>query len=292
MKILIKIKSFTFLMLFTLFFFGKTAAQNLKIAEDTSRTAIVLIKTQYGDIKIRLSNETPLHRDNFLKLAQQHFYDSLLFHRIIAGFMIQGGDPYSKHAKQFVVLGDSDNRYTIPAEITPNLFHKRGMLCAARDGDDVNPLHASSGCQFYITQGRGPLSDKDLQLYEYRINKKLRAHLKDSILQTSNYKGILEKYTYYKANKINDSLMLLEKQLDEKINPVYALMPHYTFTPQQIQAYKKVGGTPHLDGSYTVFGEVLEGMNVVDKITEVNTDSHDRPLEDIRMKVIVLRNYK
>ncbi len=292
MKILIKMKSFAFLMLFTLVFLGKTVAKNLKNAEDTSRTAIVLIKTQYGDIKIRLSNETPLHRNNFLKLTQQHFYDSLLFHRIIAGFMIQGGDPYSKHAKQFVVLGDSDNRYTIPAEITPNLFHKRGMLCAARDGDDINPKHASSGCQFYITQGRGPLSDKDLQLYEYRINKKLRTHLKDSILQTADYKGVLEKYTYFKTNKISDSLMLLEKQLDEKINPIYLLTPHYTFTPQQIQAYKKVGGTPHLDGNYTVFGEVVEGMSAVDKITEVNTDSHDRPLEDIRMKVIVLRNYK
>ena len=279
-------------MLFTLLFWGKTVAQNLKTAEDTSRTAIVLIKTQYGDIKIRLSNETPLHRDNFLKLAQQHFYDSLLFHRIIAGFMIQGGDPYSKHAKQFVLLGDSDNRYTIPAEITPNLFHKRGMLCAARDGDDVNPLHASSGCQFYITQGRGPLSDKDLQLYEYRINKKLSTYLKDSILQTPGYKGISDKYSYFKTNKISDSLLILEKQLDEKINPIYLLTPHYTFTPQQIEAYKKVGGTPHLDGNYTVFGGVLEGMNVVDKITEVNTDSHDRPLEDIRMKVIVLRNYK
>jgi cyclophilin family peptidyl-prolyl cis-trans isomerase len=198
MKILIKMKSFTFLMLFTLILSCKAFSQNLKIAEDTSHTALVLIKTQYGDIKIRLSNETPLHRDNFLKLAQQHFYDSLLFHRIIAGFMIQGGDPYSKHAKQFVVLGDSDNKYTIPAEITPNLFHKRGMLCAARDGDDINPKRASSGCQFYITQGRGPLSDKDLQLYGYRINKKLRTHLKDSLLQTPDYKGILEKYTYFK----------------------------------------------------------------------------------------------
>ena len=292
MKNLVKMKSFTFLMVFVLFSGNKVFSQNTINQEDTSKTAIVLIKTQYGGIKIRLSNETPLHRDNFIKLVQQHFYDSLLFHRIIKGFMIQGGDPYSKHAKRFVVLGDSDNKYTIPAEITPNLFHKRGMLCAARDGDDVNPKHASSGCQFYITQGRGPLSDKDLLLYEYRINKKLRAHLKDSILQTPEYKTVWEKYQYYKKNKISDSLMLLEKALDEKINPVYIITPHYTFTPAQIQAYKKVGGTPHLDGNYTVFGEVIEGMKVVDKIAEDETDTHDRPLYDIRMEIVLLRNYQ
>jgi len=285
-------KRFAFLMLLTLAFWSNVHCQNIVNQEDTSKMAVVLIKTQYGGIKIRLSNQTPLHRDNFIKLVQQHFFDSLLFHRIIAGFMIQGGDPYSKHAKQFVVLGDSDNKYTIPAEITPNLFHKRGMLCAARDGDDVNPKHASSGCQFYITQGRGPLSDKDLLLYEYRINKKIRTHLKDSILQTPGYKTISEKYQYYKKNKITDSLMLLEKTLDEKINPVYIITPHYTFTPAQIQAYKKVGGTPHLDGNYTVFGEVVEGMKVVDKITEAEIDTHDRPLYDIRMEIILLRNYQ
>ncbi len=292
MKNLIKIKSFVFLVILTLFLSQKIAAQNLQNTEDTSRTAIILIQTQFGNIKVRLSNQTPLHRDNFLKLAKQGFYDSLLFHRIIAGFMIQGGDPYSKHAKRFVVLGDSDIHYTIPAEITPNLFHKRGMLCAARDGDDVNPSHASSGCQFYITQGRGPLTSKDLLLYEYRINKKLRTHLKDSLLQTPEYKAIAEKQQYFKTNKLNDSLVLLDKMMDEKINPIYTLTKHYTFSPQQIKAYEAVGGTPHLDGSYTVYGEVFEGMKVVDKITETNTDTHDRPLEDIRMKVIVLRNYK
>jgi cyclophilin family peptidyl-prolyl cis-trans isomerase len=292
MNILIKMKKNCFLLFFILLLIGRGFSQNIQNSEDTTRMAIILIKTKLGDIKIRLSNQTPLHRDNFLKLAQKGFYDSLLFHRIIAGFMIQGGDPYSKYAKQFVILGDSDIGYTIPAEIIPNLFHKRGMLCAARDGDDVNPKRASSGCQFYITQGRGPLTDNDLKLYEYRINKKLRTHLKDSLLQTYEYKATSERYQHYKQNKISDSLMILEKMLDEKINPVYILTPHYTFTPEQIQVYKKVGGTPHLDGSYTVFGEVLQGMETVDKITEVNTDSHDRPLENIRMKVMVLRNYQ
>lgn len=292
MKNLFKIKSFVFLALFSLAFCNKIASQNPQNTEDTSHTALILIKTDYGNIKIRLSNETPLHRDNFLKLAKKGFYDSLLFHRIIAGFMIQGGDPYSKHAKRFVLLGDSDNKYTIPAEIRPNLFHKRGMLCAARDGDDVNPLHASSGCQFYITQGRGPLTDKDLLLYEYRINKKLRIHLKDSLLQTPDYKSILEKQQTFKTNNQTDSLMWIDKMLDQKINPIYAITKHYTFSPQQIQAYETVGGTPHLDGNYTVFGEVLHGMEAVDKITEVNVDSHDRPLDDIRMKIIVLRDYK
>ncbi len=285
-------KKITFLVLFVLLLSREITARNTQNTEDTSHTAIVLISTKFGDIKIRLSNQTPLHRDNFIKLTKKGFYDSLLFHRIIAGFMIQGGDPYSKHAKQFVLLGDSDIGYTIPAEIIPNLFHKRGMLCAARDGDNVNPKRASSGCQFYITQGRGPLSDNDLKLYEYRINKKLRTHLKDSLLQTPEYKATNEKYQHYKSNKITDSLLMLEKILDEKINPIYILTPHYTFTPEQVQAYKKVGGTPHLDGLYTVFGEVLQGMETVDKITEANTDSHDRPLEDIRMKVTLLRNYQ
>ena len=287
-----KIKKIAFYLLLMVGYMPVIDSQIIPNQSDTSKMALVQIETSLGRILIRLENETPLHRDNFLKLIKQGFYDSLLFHRVINGFMIQGGDPYSKHAKAFVVLGDSDNNYTIPAEIRPNLFHQRGMLCAARNGDDVNPLHASSGCQFYITQGRGPLSDNDMLLYEYRINKKLRTHLKDSILQLPSNEKLAIRYQHYKKEKISDSLMLAEKQLDEKINPVYSKTPHYTFTAEQMEAYKKVGGTPHLDGSYTVFGAVLEGMQVVDRIAEVNTDSHDRPLSNIPMKIRIIRDYK
>ncbi|MBS1646438.1 MAG: peptidylprolyl isomerase [Bacteroidetes bacterium] len=266
-------------------------AQILAASEDTSKNALVLIKTSLGNITLRLSNQTPLHRDNFLKLIKKHFYDSLLFHRVINGFMIQGGDPLSKHAKPFVLLGDSDNHYTVPAEFTPHLFHQRGMLCAARDGDEVNPQKASSGCQFYITQGRGALSDRDLLLYEHRINKKIRNHLKDSLLQTPELASVLQKQQEYKKNKNNDSLLLLDKMLDEKISLIYAHTPHYTFSTQQIQTYKKIGGTPHLDNNYTVFGEVINGMAIVDKIAQAETDSHDRPLENIRMEIRLLRDY-
>lgn len=279
-------KSFIF---FLLFFCVKVFAQPFPPAEDTSKMAMVLIKTKEGNIKIRLSNLTPLHRDNFLKLANAHYYDSLLFHRVINEFMIQGGDPYSKHAKQFVVLGDSDIHYTVPAEINARLFHKRGMLCAARDGDDVNPKRASSAAQFYITQGRGKLTDRDLLLYEYRINKKLRQQLKDSILSLAANKDLAENYALYKKNKLSDSLLVIDKKLDRLISPLYEARPHYIFSAEQRDAYKKVGGTPHLDGAYTVYGEVVEGIEVVDRIAAANTDTHDRPLEDIRMYVAVLR---
>ncbi|MGZ4068461.1 MAG: peptidylprolyl isomerase, partial [Bacteroidia bacterium] len=142
-------------------------AQVSSVYADSSKTAIVLMETKYGPIKIRLFNQTPLHRDNFLKLAEEGFYDSLLFHRVIQGFMIQGGDPDSRTAKPGQLLGDGEKKGAewIPAEFNKDLFHKRGVLAAAREVDDKNPEKKSSSCQFYITQGRGPLSDKDLKLY-------------------------------------------------------------------------------------------------------------------------------
>ena len=193
------------------------------------RETMVEMNTNYGKIVLKLYNDTPLHRDNFIKLASEGTYDGLLFHRVIEGFMIQGGDPESRDAKPGVMLGSGTLGYNVPAEFRPNLFHKRGTLCAAREGDEVNPKKESSASQFYIVQGR-VWSDADLDRMGEQFNKK--------------------------------------------------------FTAEQRKAYTTVGGTPHLDGEYTVFGEVVEGMEVVDKIAAAKRDRFDRPLEDIRIESV------
>ncbi|MBX7140129.1 MAG: peptidylprolyl isomerase [Chitinophagales bacterium] len=188
------------------------------------KRSTIEVTTDYGTMKIMLYNETPLHRDNMLKLVQQHFYDSLMFHRVIKDFMIQGGDPESKHAQPGQMLGSgSAPGDRIPAEFKPELFHKKGVLAAARDN---NPEKASSNCQFYIVQGK--------------------------------------KYT-------DDELNQMEQRTGVK------------YTPEQREAYKTIGGTPFLDQNYTVYGEVYEGLNVLDSIAAVKTDSRDRPLKDVRM---------
>lgn len=269
-------------------------AQVASVYADSAKTAIILMETKYGPIKIRLFNQTPLHRDNFIKLAEEGFYDSLLFHRVIEGFMIQGGDPDSKTAKPGQLLGDGEKKGAqwIPAEFNKDLFHKRGVLAAAREVDEKNPEKKSSSCQFYITQGRGPLTDKDIKLYEYRINRKLRMALKDSILKLPANVEMAKKLEHFKKEKMNDSINVIEKNIDNLIEPVYQKVPHYTFSEEQIRVYKAIGGTPHLDNNYTVYGEVISGMGVVDKIAAVGTDKNDRPDFDIRMKVTVLRRNK
>ena len=186
----------------------------------------VLLKTTFGDIVIALYNDTPQHKANFVKLVNEKFYDGVLFHRIIKGFMIQGGDPDSKTAKPGQRLGSGDVGYTIPAEFVPAHIHKRGAVAAARMGDNVNPQKASSGCQFYIVDG-----------------------------------------TVYDNNKLD----------------MLAMRTGKTFTPEQYQAYTTDGGAPFLDGDYTVFGEVVRGMTVVDKIAAQQKDGADRPLENIKI---------
>lgn len=261
-------------------------ASKLTQAQTYSKETI-LISTEYGNMKIKLFNETPQHRDNFLKLVREHFYDSLLFHRVINGFMIQGGDPDSKHANPKQLLGDGDLKYTVPAEFVPTLCHKKGMLCAARNGDDVNPSKASSACQFYIVQGK-VRDDKELKNYEKRINRDIITRIKDSLGKTPEGKILQEKIALFKEQKTTDSLMTYNKKLDALIAPIYEKTPHYTFKPEHINLYKTVGGTPHLDSQYTIYGEVVEGLEVIDKIAAVGTNPDDRPLTDIRMRITII----
>lgn len=200
-----------------------------EVATDTSLNRIILINTEFGDMKVKLYDVTPKHRDNFILLAKNGFYDSLLFHRVIKSFMIQGGDPESRNAAEGVMLGNGDVGYTIPAEFIDTLIHKKGALCAART---ENPEKASSGCQFYIVQGQ-VLNDDQIKMFEARTGMQM--------------------------------------------------------TEQQKAVYKTIGGTPWLDRNYTVFGEVIEGLDVIDKIAAVQTAPGDRPLKDVRMRVTVVK---
>lgn len=196
-------------------------------------TTEVLFETTAGNIRIALFDDTPQHRDNFLNNVKEHVYDSLLFHRVIKNFMVQCGDLNSKHAKPGQQLGYGDYNYTVEAEFRlPKLYHRRGMVAMAREGDRVNPERRSSACQFYIVWGQ-VCSDARLEKVQERLDAATQGQVK--------------------------------------------------LTPEMIEVYKTIGGTPHLDGQYTVFGEVVEGMDVVDRIQQVAVDEHDRPLEDIRV---------
>jgi cyclophilin family peptidyl-prolyl cis-trans isomerase len=248
---------------------------------------IILISTSLGNMKVKLFNETPQHRDNFLKLVREHFYDSLLFHRVIQEFMIQGGDPDSKHAEPAKFLGDGDLKYTVPAEFVPTLCHKKGMVCAARNGDDVNPEKASSACQFYIVQGK-IRTDEDLVAYEKRINKSLATKIKDDILNKPENKILKDKIDGFKKAQNNDSLMVYFKIVNKLVEDEYTKTPHYSFPEAHKIIYKTIGGTPHLDSQYTIFGEVVEGLEVIDKIATVGKNKDDRPLIDIRMTISII----
>ena len=209
---------------------AKTVEKRLVIAPPKS--CLVEMETPYGNMLIKLYDSTPKHQENFVKLVEEGYYDSLMFHRVIRNFMIQGGDPESKNAKSGTPLGRGGPGYTVPAEFVDSLFHRKGALAAARQGDQVNPTRASSGSQFYIVQGGRP----------------------------------------------TESLL---KQIEARNNIRY--------TKEQIDVYKTEGGTPQLDGAYTVFGQVIEGMAIIDSIAGVKTLRGDRPEEDVRMKIIMIK---
>lgn len=271
--------------LLTILVCGFVACKSDKKAKDMSEETKLKIETTAGDIVVKLYNETPQHRDNFIKLAENGTYEGTLFHRVIKDFMIQAGDPDSKNASKGQMLGAGDVGYTVPAEfVYPKYFHKKGALSAARQGDNVNPQKASSGCQFYIVTGK-VYSDSALLSMEQQMNQ-MRFNNLFNTLASKHAKDI------YKMRKAGDQegLMNLQDTLIAQVEKPLAGQPEFHFTPEQVKAYTTVGGTPHLDGEYTVFGEVLEGMDVVDKIQRVKTDRNDRPEEDVKIiKVEVLK---
>ena len=237
----------------------------------------VRMQTNLGTITLKLYNETPLHRDNFIKLVKDGQYEGLLFHRVINEFMIQGGDVTSKNAPLNKQLGAGDLGYTVPAEfVYPRYFHKRGALCAARTGDDSNPEKASSASQFYIVTGK-VYSEGEIK----QLEKQKESRLKQAIfnrLQNENKTTIMQ---YYKSGD-KDSLAIMRDTLIGKTEIETEKRKEETkLTAQQREAYTTVGGVPFLDNEYTVYGEVTEGIEIVDKIQKVKTNSSDRPLENI-----------
>ena len=243
----------------------------------------VRIKTTEGDITVRLYDETPKHRDNFMKLAKEGYFNGTLFHRVIKDFMIQGGDPDSKGAPAGKTLGTGGPDYTIPAEfVYPKLFHKRGALSAARLGDEVNPGRESSGSQFYIVWGK-KYKKSELQQMERQMEMQQEQTIFNQLARENR-----DKIMELRRNRDRAGLQELQDELVAETKAISLEKGKPTFTEEQREAYTTVGGTPFLDNQYTVFGEVEEGLDIVEKIQNCKTSRADRPVEDISMTVEII----
>ena len=245
---------------------------------DLKKCKKVEMKTTLGTIEIALYNETPKHRDNFIKLCKEGYYDGVLFHRVINEFMIQAGDGNSKNATPDARLGSGDLDYTVEAEfVYPKFFHKRGALAAARTADQVNPERRSSGSQFYIVTGK---KYTPAQLAKFESSRRNQQAQEIFNKLASAYRKDIMMYRREGNQAALDSLQnILIDQTEAKI----AEVGPFKFTAAQIEAYQTVGGTPHLDGQYTVYGEVVKGMDIVEKIEKCETGANDRPKEDIKI---------
>lgn len=252
---------------------------------------IVRITTPYGDIDVKLYDKTPLHHDNFLKLAEKGYYDSLLFHRVIENFMIQGGDPDSRHARPGQLLGDGDTNYTIPFEYVPEYIHVRGVLAAARESDDVNPQKESSGSQFYIVQGK-KFTDEELDAVELKVERRTKQYILLNFLKKQSDTVMYTRFKSFVDKRDTASIRKVIEKYHDAVEAEYLRTKPFKLTDKQRYIYKTSGGTPHLDGAYTVFGEVVNGMEVVDRIAAMKTDSNDRPLTDIKMSMKILSRKK
>ena len=245
---------------------------------------LVVISTSYGVIKLMLYEDTPIHRHNFIKLAKTGFYDSLLFHRIISGFMIQGGDPDSRRASSSEILGNGDIGYKLPQEILNNHFHKKGCLAAARQPDDVNQDRASSACQFYIVQGK-KYSELDIVTVESRLANQLKQSITLRYLGRPENAALKTRFLAHQQARNKDSLDAIIKVIQPFIEGDLKTQKPHVFSAEEKHVYANFGGSPHLDGGYTIFGEVVEGIEIIDKLAEVEVNGNNRPLMDIRMKV-------
>src|SRR6056297_3094309 len=243
------------------------------------KTTLYKIETEYGDMIFKLYDQTPLHKENFKKLIDQEYFDGLLFHRVIEGFMIQGGDPDSRNAKPGELLGNGGSGYTIPAEIIDTFFHKKGVIAAAREGDEVNPEMRSAGSQFYIVQGK-VFSDEDIEEVENRINASRLNKLTTQYIKEAEQKAL--------DTGGNIDYPVIVREAREKAKKEFKQEGMYKIPPLKRKVYQTIGGTPHLDGAYTVFGEVIEGIEVIDKIAAVKTDDNDRPVKNVKMKITKL----
>ena len=253
-----------------------------------NKETIVLINTSFGEMKVKLYKETPLHRENFIKLVSDKFYDSLLFHRVIKGFMIQGGDPDSKNESSDIILGNGGPGYTIPAEFNSKYFHKKGAIAAARKGDDINPGKESSGSQFYIVQGK-VFTDAELDKIEKRIYYGNKRDIFNNYLNSQENKALKIKIDSLRKEKNILELGRAMKEVENKLQEEYNKLELFEFTEEQRKIYTTIGGSPHLDGDYTVFGEVIEGIKIIEKITSVKTENNNRPVEDVKMSIIVYK---
>jgi cyclophilin family peptidyl-prolyl cis-trans isomerase len=264
----------------------KTMAALLSLAVMSScgqnkKDFVVTIDTPHGQMIAILYDETPKHKENFLKLAREGFYDSLLFHRVIRDFMIQGGDPDSRKAAPGQHLGSGGPGYTIPAEFNPMFFHHKGALSAARLGDQQNPQKESSGSQFYIVHGR-KFSKEELTIDQMKFGQAAQAYLTNPANQAIN--DTLA--AYYNSGDMNRYMQKLLSHAED-MEKETGIKVRKDVPDGVVQAYSTLGGAPHLDGQYTVFGEVIKGLDVIDRIATVPTAPGDRPIDDVRMKMKV-----
>ena len=259
---------------------NNTASEGSSPASDQkadNKMTQVKLETSMGDIIVELYNETPQHRDNFIKLVKSGYYDGVLFHRVIKDFMIQTGDGNSKNAGPETTLGDGDPGYTIEAEfVYPKYFHKRGALAAARTGDQVNPERRSSGSQFYIVTGKIFSSDDLKSMTKGMTDMKKQEVFRRLVTENS------AKISQLQEAQDTAGLQALQNEFIQQTEAEVA-KENFSFTDEQINAYTSVGGAPHLDGQYTVFGEVISGMDVVDKIQNTTTGRQNRPTVDIKI---------